>query len=220
MNHFDEADMVSNILLTWDHASPVQVAAGARWYPQARELAELIAGQTGIDTRRVVLAIAALSPRNPWRWNVFDAYSFAVARAEGRACPRATTFKRNWAAAWRALDPDTDQPWLTSALKVRAFVECILGDVQAVVVDTWAVRVATGGSVNRVGTDKQYAKVAHAYVVAGNLRGVEPSTMQAVTWLVAQTEGLATLRRGRHDLSFKAGTPEWLKAALAEPVVE
>lgn len=220
MNHFDEADMVHNILCTWDAASPVQIAAGARWYPEAGRLAAMIAEQTGIDTRRVVLAIAALSPRNPWRWNIFDAYSFAVARAEGRACPRATTFKRNWAAAWRALDPATETPWLTSALKVRAFVEAILGDDMSVVVDTWAVRVATAGAKARVATDKQYRLVAHAYVLAANERGVSPATMQAVTWLVAQTEGLATLRRGRHDLAFKAGTPEWLKAALVASPVE
>jgi hypothetical protein len=211
----DHDDMVHNILAYWDSASAVQREAGARWYPEAGRLATLIAEQTGIDTRRVVLAIAALSPRNPWRWNVFDAYSFAVARAEGRVQPRATTFKRNQAAAWLALDPNTDTPWLTSAPKVRAFVEAILGDHDSVVVDTWAVRVATFGSKSRVGSDADYAEVAHAYNIAANLRGVPPATMQAVTWLVAQSEGLATLRRGRHDLAFKAGTPDWLKEALS-----
>ncbi len=215
----DDATMVANILHYWDSASPVQVEAGTRRYPEAGKLATLIAEQTGIDTRRVVLAIAALSPRNPWRWNIFDAYSFAVARAEGRTCPRATTFKRNWAAAWRALDPMTENPWLTSALKVRAFVEAIMGDDLSVVVDTWAIRVATGGSWNRSPNDKVYASVAHAYVIAANLRSVAPTTMQAVTWLVAQSEGLATSRSGRPDLAFKAGTPEWLKAALTERTI-
>lgn len=211
----DHADMVANILAYWDSATPVQREAGARWYPEAGKLATLIAEQTGIDTRRVVLAIAALSPRNPWRWNVFDAYSYAVARTEGRVMPRATTFKRNQAAAWKALDPTTETPWLTSAPKVRALVEAILGDTDSVVVDTWAVRVATFGSKRRVATDADYAEVAHAYNVAANLRGVEPATMQAVTWLVVQSEGLATFRRGRHDLAFKTGTPDWLKEALA-----
>jgi hypothetical protein len=212
MNH--EA-MVTNILTYWDSADAAQRAAGARWYPEALALASHIAGQTGTDTRRVVLAIAALSPRNPWRWNIFDAYAFTVARAEGRTQPRATTFKRNQAAAWRALDPDVHDPWLTAAPKVRAFVECIMGDETAVVVDTWAVRIATGGSKSRVDTDKAYAEVAHAYNVAANMRDVAPATMQATTWLVAQTEGLASHRRGRHDLAFKAGTPDWLKEAMA-----
>lgn len=211
----DHADMVANILTYYDSASAEQREAGARWYGQARKVAESIGKVTGTDTRRVVLAISALSPRNPWRWNVFDAYAFASARAEGRAMPTATTFGRNKAAAWLALDPSTDTPWLTSAPKVRAFVAAIMGDDTSVVVDTWAVRVATGGSKSRVSDDKEYWLVAHAYNVAANLRDIPPAHMQAITWLVAQTEGLASTRRGRHDLAFKTGTPDWLKEAVS-----
>lgn len=206
--------MVANILATYDRATSEQVNAGVMWYPLAGEIVATIAQRTGIDTRRVCMALAALSPRNPWRWNVADAYAFCSARAEGRTMPRATTFKRNWTAAWAALDPTTDVPWLTSAPKVRSFVEAILGDRETVVVDTWAVRVATDGAANRVGTDAEYRVVAHAYNVAANLCGMAPRDLQAVTWLVAQTEGLASHRRGRHDLVHKAGTPAWLMALV------
>ena len=209
------AVLVDNILSYYDSSTEGQREAGAAWYPQAHKVASVISEATGVDVHRIVLAISALSPRNPWRWNIFDAYSFAVARINGRTMPSATTFKRNQLAAWRALDPSTDIVWYTSAPKVRAFVAAILGDVESVVVDTWAVRVATGGSKSRVANDAEYAHVAHAYNVAANLRGVEPRAMQAITWLVAQTEGLASQRRGRHDLSFKAGTPDWLKEAIA-----
>ena len=212
-----EADMVSNILGTWDVATPVQREAGARWYAEAGILAALIADATGIPKARVVHAIAALSPRNPWRWNVFDAYAFCVARAEGRTMPSASTFGRNRDAAWRALDPAIDDPWLTSALKVRAFVAAIMGDDVAVVVDAWAARVATGQTSNGKGfsiSDRQYVAIAHAYVTAANLRNVPPVTMQATTWLVAQSSGLASSRTSRHDLSYKAGTPVWLRDAL------
>lgn len=160
------------------------------------------------------MVVAALSPRNPWRWNVADAYAFCSARAEGRTMPKATTFKRNWDAAWRALDPNSNAVWYTSAPKVRAFVAAILGDEHSVVVDTWAVRVATGGSKSRVANDKEYAAVAAAYVEAARCVLEPASHTQAITWLVAQSEGLATLRRGRNDLSFKAGTPMWLAALV------
>lgn len=209
-------DMVANILAYWDSASPVQREAGARWYKDAGRLAEAIGLLTGIDTHRVVMAISALSPRNPWRWNVFDAFSYCVARSEGRTMPKATTYKRNQAAAWRALDPNTETPWYTAAPKVRSFVAALLGDEGSVVVDTWAVRVATGGSKSRVESDKAYKAYAHAYNVAANLRDVPPATMQATTWLVAQQEGLATMRRGRHDLAFKKGTPAWLMSVLLQ----
>jgi hypothetical protein len=219
MKPTSHTDMVSNILGYWDSATPVQREAGARWYKQAGEIVTLIAEQTGIESQRVAHCLSALSPRNPWRWNVFDCYSYAMAAAEGRTIPSATTFKRNWLAGWRAITGES-AVWLTAAPKVRAFVFAILGDESSVVVDTWAIRVATGGQESRVKSGpKQYGEVAHAFNIAANLRGVPPSTMQAVTWLVAQTEGLATHRRGRHDLSFKAGTPEFIRAALQEGTV-
>ena len=212
----DHGDMVANILAYWDSASPEQRAAGAHWYPIAGRLASLIAHETGIAVDRVATAIAALSPRNPWRWNIADAYAFASAKAEGRTMPTATTFVRNRLAAWRALG--AEEPWRTAAPKVRAFVRAILGDCSAVVVDTWAAKVATAGKLaNKHGStlsERQYAAIAEAYREAAELRSVSPVTMQAVTWLVAQTEGLATARRSRHDLSFKSGTPAFLVAAM------
>jgi hypothetical protein len=205
------ADYVANIVAYWDSATPEQREAGARWYPTAYRLAALIAEETKTDIKRVVTVMAALSPRNPWRWNVADTFAYCEARAEGRTCPKANTFKRNQAAAWRALDPSVVDPWLTAAPKVRNFVEAICGDSNAVVVDTWAVRVATGHRVNEVRTPKAYWTVAHAYNVAANLRGVPPAVMQATTWLVARTEGTALLRAE----TFKAGTPEFLRVALS-----
>ncbi len=202
---FNHEDMVANILLYRAQASAEQVEAGKGWYPKARAIIGIIADATGTEPRRVCYALSALSPRNPWRWNVADAYAFAEARAEGRTMPRATTFKRNWLAAWRALDGNVN-PWAGAAPKVNAFVSAIMGDSGAVVVDTWAVRVATGGSKSRVNNDDEYAKVAAAYTEAARQLGEAPRDVQAITWLVAQTEGLATHRRGRHDLAFKAGT--------------
>jgi hypothetical protein len=212
---FDHDAMVANILAYHDTATPEQIEAGTAWYPLAGDIVELIADRTGIDPARVGFALSALSPRNPWRWNVADAYAFAAAKAEGRTMPSATTFRRNWLAAWRALGQD-EAPWLTAAPKVTAFVSCIMGNLNAVVVDTWAVRVATGGKRERVANDRQYALVALAYEAAARARGVAPAVMQAITWLVAQTEGLASHRRGRHDLAFKAGTPSFIMAALTE----
>lgn len=212
---FDHGDMVANIEHYWQAATPAQQAAGRAWYPTAADIVSLIANRTGIEPLRVCYALAALSPRNPWRWNVADAFAFASARAEGRTMPRATTFKRNWVAAWAALSAD-GQPWKTAAPKVNAFVSCIMSRGGfAVVVDTWAVRVATGGSKSRVANQREYDAVANAYATVAGTLGEEPAVVQAVTWLVAQTEGLATSRRGRHDLAFKAGTPEWLKEAIA-----
>lgn len=211
---FDHGDMVANILTYRRSATFEQEEAGAGWYEQARKIADVIADSTGIDAERIVFAIAALSPRNPWRWNVMDAYSFASAAAEGRAMPTATTFKRNQIAAWACVSAYSRDPWATAAPKVRAFVRCIMGDTEAVVVDTWAARIATGGQRDAVRNDAQYLAVAAAYRQAAMLVGESASTTQAITWVVAQTEGLASMRRGRHDLAFKSGTPEFLRIAM------
>lgn len=210
----DHDDMVANIIATYDRASASQVEAGKRWYPTANGIVTVIANQTGIDTMRVAYALAALSPRNPWRWNVFDAYCYAAARAEGRTMPNATTFKRNQARAWEALAV-TGAPWTTEAPKVNAFVAAILGAKDAVVVDVWAYRVATTKSADRI-TDKVYRLVEAAYLdAAQNHLGIPARDLQAITWLVAQTEGLASHRISRHDLSYKVGTPEFLKDLLS-----
>lgn len=218
--HLVHDDMVVNILRYRQAATAQQVEAGTAWYDVAGGIVQLIADQTHMDSVRVGFALSALSPRNPWRWNVADVYAYASARAEGRTMPTATTFKRNQLAAWRALDRNIPlvDVWFTAAPKVNAFVSAIMGDHGSVVVDTWAVKVATGGALKRVANTAQYQAVARAYSEAAGTIGENAAVTQAITWLVAQTEGLASNRRGRHDLSFKVGTPDFIRKALSEGV--
>lgn len=210
LNH---GDMVANIEDALNRASPGQTEAGMVWYDTAYGLVRTISDVTGINTERVAFAVAALSPRNPWRWNIADAFAFCSARAEGRSMPRATTFTRNRLRAWQALDYGQD-PWTSAALKVRDFVAAINGDRQAVVVDTWAYLVATGRRPKGAVRPKEYVKVAAAYRQVAEKFGMAPREVQAITWLVARTEG--TARSLANTQTFKAGTPTWLKAALAE----
>ncbi len=196
--------MVANILAAYRRATPAQVAAGDAWYPLAGDIVRGIADAAFMPVSRVALTLAALSPRNPWRWNVADAYHFVVAARDGEARPSATTFGRNTEAAWKAAHGDAN-PWKSSALKVRAFAACIAGDEHAVVVDTWATRVATAGSRDRVATDAEYRRIAAAYDEAAWLEYVSPSVMQAITWTVALSEGGAP-----HATAYKVGTPDFL----------
>lgn len=213
MTKLDHDVMVAAILAVYDRATPAQVSDGRAWYPLAGRVVAAIGDAVGINPTRVAYALSALSPRNPWRWNVADAYAFAAARAEGRTMPTATTFRRNQLNAWQALGQDA-APWATAAPKVNAFVAAILGDSSAVVVDTWAYRVALNTRPKGV-RGKEYGPIAEAYMAAAKLRNEAPAHMQAITWLVAQTEGLASHRRGRHDLAWKSGTPDWLKEAVS-----
>lgn len=207
--------MTAAIVRTYSVATDAQRDAGRAWYPGAGAIARAIAEHADADAERVAYVMAALSPRNPWRWNVQDAYAFVVAAAEGRERPSATTFEVNRDRAWRVATGAEHDPWSTAAPKVRAFVAAILGDADSVVVDTWAMRVATDGALHDV-TDREYATVATAYRMAAAVLGETAREVQAVTWTVAQDAGLASSRRGRHDLTWKRGTAEFVRALFGE----
>jgi hypothetical protein len=208
--------LTDNVLAVFDRASDAEREEGTAWYPLASRIVTAIAEATDTDVVRVTYTLAALSPRNPWLWNVADCYSYALASREGSPRPTATTFERNRQAAWRAMSQD-GHPWVDAAPKVKAFVAAILGDSEAVVVDIWAYRVAVGHEPTNHGKFRasQYEPIAEAYRNAARRRGVTPRTMQAVTWLVAQSEGLASRRKGRHDLVFKRDTPAFVRTLLA-----
>jgi hypothetical protein len=87
--------------------------------------------------------------------------------------------------------------------KVRAFYSNIMGDTDAVTVDTWAVRVATGRTGKHaewtIGTKRRYAAVADAYRRAAVILGVDPRTVQAATWVAAR--GVKPTDAGFHAAS-------------------
>jgi len=210
----DHDVMVANIIDTYEAATPAQRDAGRAWYHAAGAMVRAIADDTGADIERVTFAMAALSPRNPWRWNVADAYAFACAARDGASRPTASTFTVNAERAWRVLTTADGNPWSTAAPKVRAFVRAILGDVSAVVVDAWAARVATAGAIAEV-TDAEYPHVARAYTDAAHVLGEDARNVQAVTWIVASDAGLASRRRGRPSAAFKRGTAAFVVALFA-----
>lgn len=212
----DHGDMVAAIVETYGRADDAQRDAGRAWYGTAGRMVRAIAAPHRADPERTAFVLAALSPRNPWRWNVADAYAFVAAASAGAETrPAATTFSRNADTAWRIATTDVGNPWASSAPKVRAFVRAILGDSSAVVIDTWAIRVATRGALAEV-RDREYQPVADAYADAAAMVGETPTDMQAISWIVAQSEGLASNRRGRHDETFKRGTPDAVREMFGE----
>lgn len=195
---------VAEIVRVYTSATDAQRADGATWYGRAGEIVHALASWSGAEPARVAAALAALSPRNPWRWNVQDCAAYSHAAMTGGPMPGATTFGVNRARAWGMLTGTAD--WTTSAPKVRAFVRAIMGDASAVVVDVWAVRVATAGARDEVRSDADYDALAAAYRTAAEIVGETPREVQAITWLAAQSAGTGSNRRGRHDRSLKRGT--------------
>src|SRR5438046_239682 len=113
------AEYVANILLAYRAASPADIAAGRDWYPAASRIVDAIAEWANVDPPRVAAVMAALSPRNPWQWNVQDCAAVTYAASHGRPMPHetvcpvtVTTFDSNRDTAWRFATGESD--WVSS----------------------------------------------------------------------------------------------------------
>lgn len=174
--------LVRRIIATYGRATPTDVERGLGWYSDAGEDAETLGRLAGRDAEMGAAVLAHLSPRTPWARNVAGAYALV---ADGRA---PGCLRRNVARAREAIDADRPLDTLNGP-KTASFARNILGDTEAVTIDVWAARVALGDAadddkiLDRVGV---YGAVAHAYRLAARRLGVEPSTAQAVTWVVAR----------------------------------
>lgn len=173
---------VDNILAVWDRATPAVREAGATWYGEAREAALTLAAQSGRSLDCAAAVIAHMSPRTTWARNVAGAAAVLLT-GEAPGCIGA-----NVARALAAVE--SDDPLSTiNGPKTRAFAANILGDTDAVTVDVWALRIATGthtADEKILSRKGGYATVAAAYREAAALVGVSPATMQAATWIVAR----------------------------------
>jgi hypothetical protein len=165
---------VRRILSWWDVADDGCREAGDVWYPLAREHAATVAQLADVTLPVAARAIAELSPRCRWEWNVRAAYVLAQGGTPSRVLPESVVVAR------RVLAGGEGRSELT-APKVHAFARNILGCRDSVTVDAWALRVAgvPEGAIGRVGV---YAAVAHAYRLAARRANVTPCVMQAVTW--------------------------------------
>lgn len=204
-----------NVRRIFDLATPEDIEGGVGWYPLAARIVRAIADWAGMAPDRTAAIMAALSPRNPWKWNAQDTAAFAWAIAHDLPMPSATTFMVNRVNAWRL--GSGAEAWRTAAPKVRSFVANIMGDLDAVTVDVWAARVATlgvyGGESIPVG---QYRAIATAYRrVAADVE-LAPRDLQATTWIVAERIALGSQRRGRgHAATIKRGTLPFVAELLA-----
>lgn len=173
---------VRRILRTFDSANASDVESGAVWYADAGDIATDLASAAG-SREHAAAVIAHLSPRTTWSRNVAGAVGL-VSDGNTHGCIGANVDR-----ARRALQ-SADPIATLNGPKTRRFALNILGDRSAVTVDVWAARVAFGTAVSdpesalsRVGV---YDAIEHAYRLAAARRGVDPTTMQATTWIVAR----------------------------------
>lgn len=168
----------ARILKVWERATPADVEAGARWYGEAQSLATELAPAAG-SVEHAAAVISHLSPRSTWARNVAAARALILDETMPAGVMSAPLGR-----ARRALQSPTPLDTFGGP-KTARFARNIVGDVEAVTVDVWALRVAgvTEAQLSRVGV---YDAVEAAYQAAARRVGVDPSTMQATTWIVVR----------------------------------
>jgi len=183
--------MVSNILSVFDQATDADIIAGQLWYKEALDIAHQCALLSNRQLEASAVAIAHLSPQVRWEDNVAFALALATPGAPADRAPRvpgtAGVTHANWRRAYHALHHSPDPLGeMTPGIKTHAFAHNILGHTDYVTVDSWAMRIAGVDykHINRAGV---YAGVSNAYRNAARTVGIEPSEMQAITWVAAHT---------------------------------
>ncbi|WKW86174.1 hypothetical protein SEA_JONJAMES_202 [Gordonia Phage JonJames] len=188
--------MVANILEMYSRATTDDIMAGMVWYKDARTVAEVVADISGQSIESAAVAIAHLSPQMSWDDNV--AYALALAEPDSRydetpnnraAGARSGCMYASWKRAYRALYwSETPLADMTPSIKTHAFAHNILGDTHYVTIDSWAMRIAGMSNPERIKRVGVYAGLSDAYRRAAAIVGVEPSEIQAITWVAAHTQ--------------------------------
>ena len=173
--------MTRRLVALHAETTAADLAAGLAWYDRARAAAESMAHGGRVD--RAAAVIAHLSPREQWARNVANAARILQAAAAGEPEAPAvhTTGQRAkaWAVATGAADPAANH-----GPKTGAFLRNILGDTDAVCVDSWAARAATGDMGHKgPGSRAAYARMEAAYQRAAAAVGMAPRDLQAAIWV-------------------------------------
>jgi hypothetical protein len=174
-------DTVRRILTAYSKASGREVAEGAVWYPNARELAYELAGEYVAGAG----VIASLSPQIQWDRNVQLARDAYADHFHGQV----------YNAIWKArqcmtgADPDTVLP---RGKKTWHFYHSIVNPTttEHVTIDRHAAGIALGRATAQIGT-KLYREIASAYFEAAKIIGRPVSELQAVTWVAHRNVALS-----------------------------
>lgn len=180
---------VNRITEAWENTTAEDRAKGAEWFDRAQ------AAAAGLHYNSLIGAgvIAALSPRCPWATNLEWAKKVCDrALSRSRIPPSVSTYV-NRQKAWyiaRLMGPTPEtiqsilKPNKRYGYKIERFFRNIIGDSQAVTIDTWAARVAEGGvfqqdHINGI----RYESIERAYQITAERLGRTPRELQAAIWI-------------------------------------
>jgi hypothetical protein len=175
----DHREMTRRLLRFFRQASPEQIAQGLSWYDRAYTDCERIGWLHGYTVTQTAVTVAHLSPRMHWADNL----ALAEAVLAGKPKPEWSLTERWDKARAALLAEDPLATFSPRARKTFHFARAILGDPNAVPVDTWMERVLglrEGATRTRAGYNASLSAIDRG----ARIEGLTPRDLQAVTWVV------------------------------------
>lgn len=164
--------MVIRTLAYWYSEAPAATReAGARWYGEALRHAEELASRYSVTVEQAAGVIAVLSQRQRWEVNL------RLAKQCLRGEQLVGVFDHMRTKAERIMAGEAPLTVLRGP-KIRAFYRAVLGDGDAVVLDTWMLGIMG----KERPTIKQYERLADRLRAAAKDAGLAPAVFQAVVW--------------------------------------
>lgn len=182
------------LLARWASVDAATRKRGRSWYPQARELMQAIADDTGYTLAQAVAVMAITSPGAQVSTNVRWTREALESRGTAKVGRFPNVMRPKIAAV--LADPVAAEEYV-SGPKVGAFFRAILG-ADELVLDRWAI-FAAQGSGDREDNHKLRANVreaiATAYARAARQARIRVRDFQAAVWISVR-ESTPMLRRG------------------------
>jgi len=174
--------IIENLTNIGNSLTTYEVIAGMGWYTGAENLARRLARKYGVTKHQAAGVIAAMSPNQSWSNNIRMAEMALAGNPRGFSHAVARVKRILAGGSIISTFPEPDGP----SHKIREFYRAIAGNPNAVVIDRWALRAATGKrwadihDLQRVGV---YAMVASCYREVAELFEMAPRDFQAAVWI-------------------------------------
>ena len=174
--------IIENLTNIGNSLTAYEVIAGTGWYLGAENLARRLARKHGVTKHQAAGVIAAMSPNQAWSNNIRMAEMALAGNPRGFSSAVARVKRILAGGSIISTFPEPTGP----SHKIREFYRAIAGNPNAVVIDRWALRAATGKhwadvhDLQRVGV---YAMVADCYREVAELFDMAPRDFQAAVWI-------------------------------------
>lgn len=181
--------LVENITAVYHQATNYERTKGSVWYDLANGIAQKLSNESGYTVTQCAAVIAALSPQTSWYQNIqlahkvlVDGEVFGIHTSD--VMRKCDLIMNDWQ---HATDPFVMGAYVfgTKGHKTESFFHNIMGDTGVVTLDRHAIDIALGSDKPERFwiTEKRYFAMAEAYMLAALQLGIQPSQLQAITWL-------------------------------------